>query len=307
MKRKLLDKNHILDDLFDCKTFDFKRVVDKDISVSSERLVYCTNLEKLIKHITESRNIKSNHLKFGIDGGGGFLKVCLSIQSTIENSLNETLKKSTRQSYKDGIAAKKLQNSSVKKLLIIGLAPCVQENYESVVQLWSELGINDFEGTIATDLKLANILVGVMSHSSLHPCCWCYANKNNLQQVDEYRTIGNGLKNYLEWREMGGDKSKAKNYKNCIYPPIIQTSEDQLILDVTPPPELHLLLGVVNTLFSHMLKLFEKEANKWAERCHVQREMTHGSPSFKGNSCRILLNNIDLLRSICSLDLLKIC
>ena len=89
LKRKLLDKNHILDDLFDCKDVSFKRVINKDISVTSETLIYCTNLEKLIEHITESRNITSNHLKFGIDGGGGFLKVCLSIQSTSENNLNE--------------------------------------------------------------------------------------------------------------------------------------------------------------------------------------------------------------------------
>ena len=173
------------------------------------------------------------------------------------------------------------------------------------MQLWSELGINDFEGTIATDLKLANILVGVMSHSSLHPCCWCYANKNNLQQVDEYRTIGNGLKNCKEWHDASGDKNKAKSYKNCIYPPIVQTSEDTLIMDIILPPELHLLLGIVNTLFSHMMKVFEKVANEWEERCYVEREMTHGSPSFKGNSCRILLNNIDLLRSICNLGCLK--
>lgn len=193
----------------------------------------------------------------------------------------------------------------MKKLLIIGIVPCVQENYENAAYLWSHLNINAFEGTIATDLKLANILVGVMSHSSLHPCCWCYAKKGNLKQCGEYRTVANIMKNYMEWYDAGGDKKNAKKYQNCINPPVIQTGQDTLILDVIPPPELHLLLGVVNTLFSNMMEEFKTEADNWAERCHVEQEMTHGSPSFKGNSCRVLLNNTDLLRSICSLGCLK--
>lgn len=253
----------------------------------------------------ESRNIDEKHLKFGIDGGGGFLKVCLSIQSDTDYDLIENEKKCIRQSYSDGIRAKKSKNSSVKKLFILALAPSSQENYVNVFQLWEALGINDFKGTIATDLKLANIIVGIMSHASSFPCCWCYADKYNLGNDGELRYIGSGLKNYMDWCDAGSSPKDAKKFKNCIHLPIIQTSNDQLILDLIPPPELHLLLGVVNTIFSNMLEEFEEDANKWAKNCSVQRERTHGSPSFKGNSCKILLNKVDLLRSTCSVGCLK--
>lgn len=53
-------------------------------------------------------------LKFGVDGGGGFLKVCLSIQ-TIEGDDNESIDGS-RLKYKDGAASERFLDSGVKKL-----------------------------------------------------------------------------------------------------------------------------------------------------------------------------------------------
>lgn len=43
----------------------------------------------------------------------------------------------------------------------------------------------------------------------------------------------------------------------------------------------------------------------WANACHVEREMTHGSSAFKGNSCKKLLNNVDILRSQRNIGILK--
>lgn len=43
--------------------------------------------------------------------------------------------------------------------------------------------------TISTDLKLANILTGIMSHSSNHPVTWCNLSKNKLCENGELYTI----------------------------------------------------------------------------------------------------------------------
>ena len=55
--------------------------------------------------------------------------------------------------------------------------------------LWSLLGINEFKGTVATDLKLANMLTGIMSHASSFPCTWCTALKDKLNVCGVYRTL----------------------------------------------------------------------------------------------------------------------
>ena len=75
------------------------------------------------------------------------------------------------------------------------------------------------------------------------------------------------------------------------------------MIDVYPPPELHLLLGVVNYLYNAI----EKEwagVSCWAELCNIQHQAYHGG-SFDGNSCRKLLKNVDKLRSICPIQILK--
>lgn len=56
--------------------------------------------------------------------------------------------------------------------------------------LWSLLNIEDFQGTTATDLKLANILVGIGSRASTYPFLSCTTMKNELNICGEYRTIG---------------------------------------------------------------------------------------------------------------------
>ena len=86
---------------------------------------------------------------------------------------NEAEKK--RQRYDDGILAKKIKVSGVKKLFAIALAYNTQENYENVEQLWSLLNIKNFQesiekSSVATDLKMADILSGLQSHSSSYPC-----------------------------------------------------------------------------------------------------------------------------------------
>lgn len=144
-----------------------------------------------------------------------------------------------------------------------------------------------------------------MSHSSTYPCTWCDANKNNLNERGDFRTIGSILQNYDNWQKSGAQKSKAKNFKCCVNTPVISSNTDQSILEIIPPPELHLMIGVVNTLYTHMLREFENVAEEWAQTCNVQREVTYGSSGFKGNSCKILLDKVDILRQKCSSSCLK--
>lgn len=190
-------------------------------------------------------------------------------------SVHNGAKDNVRQRYTDGVAAKKFRDTGVKKLFLLGLVPSAQEHYENVSKLWLLLKINQLNCTVATDLKLANILTGIMTHSSNHPCTYCNAVKGNLDQMGEYRTIGNCMINYEDWQKEGGKKNCAKIYENCINPPLFVGDEDDKIIDFVPPPELHLFIGIVNTVYDHMIVEFEDDAKKWAQMCHVQRVHVH--------------------------------
>lgn len=308
LKQNLFDLNHSLDHFFEVKKWEVTKVCNKKTEVTTKTLVFCNNVKNLIEHIKKQRKITNKvHIKIGIDGGGGFLKICASILSEKSEPDTINVQKSCRSKYTEGVAAKKFKESGVKKLLILALVDNTQENYDNVLKVWSLLNLNDLDEsvTIATDLKLANILVGIMSHASLFPCTWCFAPKAELIECGEYRTLGECISNSSAFEENGSKKKKANNYKNSIHPPIFTGDDNDLVLDVIPPPQLHLLLGVVNTMCKHMSSECEADILRWTKECNVSREFFNGSPSFAGNSCKKLLNEVDVLRSFCCLKCLK--
>ncbi|CAH1105875.1 unnamed protein product [Psylliodes chrysocephalus] len=146
----------------------------------------------------------------------------------------------------------------------------------------------------------------LIGRASSYPCTWCYAQKDHLDKPGLDRTIGNSLQHYQEWFEAGTVRKDAKKFKSCIYPPIFHGSKDSKILYLVPPPELHLLLGGVNTIVNHMFGDFEKDAANWIKKCNVQREVRQGGAAFTGNSCKILLSKVDLLRANCELGCLSL-
>lgn len=304
LQRKLMAKSHQLDEHFTVTTVDF---TENDKSTASGYIakpahtVYCHDLTSFIDAVMEYRDLTEAEIKISVDGGGGFLKVCLSVMEK-----NFEPDRYTRSKYKDGVASRRLKSTGVKKLFIVGISPNVQEQYSNILKMWTLLKINDndfFAHRIATDLKLANILLGLMSHSSTHPCTWCDQKKTDLHSKGTLRTLGNIREKFWNWHSSNGTTSNAKLYGNVVHLPILQGADDTLVVDVLPPPELHLLLGPMNTIY----KVIEKEwpgVNEWAKACHVEREAYHGG-SFNGNSCKKLLSKVDLLASISPIQIAK--
>lgn len=102
LKKKLSANLHSLDTFFEAKSFNFSVVKAQKVSVVERCVVLCKNLKGLIEYVKEKRATPQVHLKFGIDGGGGFLKICLSMQSLEDTSYKEI----TRQKYGDGAASR---------------------------------------------------------------------------------------------------------------------------------------------------------------------------------------------------------
>ena len=102
----------------------------------------------------KDRNIdeKNMLIRIGHDGGRSFFEVCLSVFDL----------RDTKQS---GRLDARFKDSGNKKVMVIGIVPEIQENYFNVKRLWLEMSIDKLSRsfTISTDLKLCNILLGLMS------------------------------------------------------------------------------------------------------------------------------------------------
>ena len=65
-----------------------------------------------------------------------------------------------------------------------------------------------------------------------------------------------------------------------------------------PLPELHLLIGIVNLLYEHMLFKFRRESEDWVKERYVSGKVNYSKPLFNANFSRKLLKNVDVLKRI---------
>lgn len=245
--------------------------------------VYCKNLPDFVAFLLNRNEISENfHLKFGMDSGGGSLKICLSLLSSEPESLAEP------------------KMSGIKKLIILGLCPKITESYKNmsclinIIDLSAVCGICNF--SIAADFKMIMILLGLQSNSSTHPCPWCEAKNINLNQSGDLRSISSITAHYNNWAaQTGSDKSKAKYFANCVNVPLITGDYDEPILNFIPPPELHLLMGTVQHLFDNLKREHTEIAEQWIKDAGVQVDHYQ---RFNGNNARKLLKKSYLLENL---------
>ena len=100
----------------------------------------------------------NNHIiRIGIDGGGSMLKFTMNVINTdpeiTEKQLND------------------FNDFGVMKILILAVVESVKECYENLKNVFDCFqGLNGVKYHICSDLKLLNLVLGLQSSSSKHPC-----------------------------------------------------------------------------------------------------------------------------------------
>lgn len=177
--------------------------------------------------------------------------------------------------------------------MILAVAPKLAEKYDNIIPIWKNLlKLHELDAVIAGDLKIVNIITGLMAHSSAHPCPYCEADKKKLLEYSgTLRTVGNIRHNYRAWKTARTEP--AKKYFNCVNEPLINGSDEQLILTACPPPALHITLGIVNSLFKAVEAINSQCAELWVAKARVRHQQrTYG---FTGRACHSLLESCDVL------------
>lgn len=66
---------HVLDDYFEIVTFEFTSESKDEVTKHFTEAIICKYLPKFTDFVVKTGKLKDYHLKFGIDGGGGFKNV----------------------------------------------------------------------------------------------------------------------------------------------------------------------------------------------------------------------------------------
>ena len=77
---------------------------------------------------------------------------------------------------------------------------------------------------------------------------------------------------------------------------LLEIPRSTLIIDVGPPMELHLMLGIVNYLFQQLQSIWP-QSKEWTKRVDIQEQPYH-SCHFVEIDCHKLLQNMDLLQKM---------
>ena len=150
-----------LEDFFKVEYLTFERTNENgEIYETEVPTVLCSDLNKFVTYIKNEREMTyATENRVGIDGGGGFVKICLNIVKKPKEA-----KEKTGQSPGTPVSIgplSKYLNSGVKKLFILALVPCIPERYDNMKTLIQKLGLSNLDFHVASDLKLDNICAGI--------------------------------------------------------------------------------------------------------------------------------------------------
>ena len=86
------------------------------------------------------------------------------------------------------------------------------------------------------------------------------------------RTFGLLRKRYQQFTAAGAKLADASKYANVVNLLVIDEDDAKRVIDVLPPPELHLMMGVVNALLNLLIRIFDLEfVESWLNENHILR------------------------------------
>ena len=257
---------------------------------------YIKHMEEFIKEVRKLRNIGENVdnsqicLKFTFDGGANSIK--LSFQLHLLSDLqNENTPKS-----------KPYVSNSLQTLLISSWAN-VEESPEALkmfleLSSFQDLYDSSYIMYFVGDLKVITSAFGLTTGNSKYPCVFCKwqaiwpkGTERSVHFKDSYEK--RDLETMKKCLDAVSKGAAAKDNLSHARSPVL----DILMQDpkIVVPCELHMLSGVINSVFEHIKKISTEDAKRWENAASVFRKGYQGG-SFTGGQCRSLLNCRDILK-----------
>ncbi|XP_047139778.1 uncharacterized protein LOC124815287 [Hydra vulgaris] len=289
MEKALDEKSKLLSNFYVTELLDFQeKEKDNDYATVKRHLVYIEDITTFLDFVMKYRGhvLQNTFVKVGIDSGGGSLKVIVKL---FDPTKDRTEDSSSLGSY-----------SGANTSLVLAYCERVSENHSNMTMIVEKLKLHECKYSLASDMKLINILLGISAHGGKYACAWCEGSSELFS--GELRTF-QSLNNYYElYSSAGSPVKRMKEYKNVINPCLLKIEDKSLsIIREIPLPELHLLMGFVNHVAEFIMQLWPGFID-WVKSIGCLRKGFHGG-TFEGNTCREILKSCDKLELIIPVEL----
>ena len=195
--------------------------------------------------------------------------------------------------YSDGGSVRKGKLTGVKRLILLGVVPDIKDTHRNFSLIFDLIHLNTIQFKIVSDFKLQLITLGLQTVTATYPCAYCFISNDNLknrivQEVGE-RTFHSLESDHERFIASNGIHKDAKKIHNCTNPCLLKEDPSMPVLEKYIVPELHLILGFVDHIFTGIKKLVGTErASLWPAQEHLVAKGYHGG-TLEGNACRALL------------------
>ena len=286
IKEAIIERKKKVLKFFKVENTTFK---DKDNDDINRQFVFTEDMELLLDFVISERDYEEDNVevKVSMDSGQGRMLVVLHLGN--------------------GDESKATKDTSTKRAMILAYVDDIPETHFNLSTILNKLKIHmlRYHHSIIGDLKLYNIILGLMECGSRHGCFICKGQKgpDGKWIAGEYRSIENILKDHTNWQLESGLKKDLKNYFNALHEPIVKASTAKMLendlsetktLLLTPIPPLHvIILGPVNKIWkglSAKTNMYVIEVLLGLVRKDKQKK------EFQGPQCKKILNNLDILR-----------
>ena len=174
----------------------------------------------LLEFILQERDIEEEDVKWvnvELDSGQKRMLVVLQIGDGISNNVKDT---------------------STKRAIIIAFVDDIPENYCNLSIILDKLKVHliKYHHKFVSDLKLGNIVLGLMECGSRHGCpnCKRKKNKDGVWQKGDPRDLGNLASDHTMWEENSGRKNKLKEFFNVCLSQVMQNHIGCILFDFFP-------------------------------------------------------------------------
>ena len=251
-----------------------------------ERNLTCTkDLEAQIEKVIETRKVVDPLIIVGCDGGLGSFLVTLVV---IDRTKNYKLEKH--------------KPTGFPRLLIPAKVRDIPESTHNLRVIFDEIKINEVSRKykMVGDLKVYNMLLGMQSSGSLHPCPYglCFkvdqhgkkTNQKGPWTKGDDRTLEGNADEAKAFAETSQNRAFLQYFYNCEFQPVIFAQNSTKVLDFLTIPVLHtVLLGPFNSLWNTLKDHFPTEAEAYS--VHFGMKGAGKGGDFNGNTVKDIIHD----------------
>ena len=309
LEKALSDRPKEIAPFFTSKSLPFENKANREMSTG----VFCTDPLNFVRKILTHRNIAWSDdwfLRVGIDNGGpedsgsDSLKMTANLvvvesPETPTTPLTPMSPPSKKSSFDFESNSSKFKDTGEKQSLIFCLVPDVKESPKNTQIIFQNIDFSGLESRIkfSCDLKMCNIQNGQQHHKASFPCNYCtwqYQGHTSLPRLKMVpvlydRRVGNqkALAAAYQEAQSSSQPKHAMLFYSTVNTPCLVGPDDMLILDLFPPPELHIFTGVIQHVIAELNEQWGCNRLKtWLfDNGIKQKKFT-----YQGPACKALLN-----------------